>query len=219
MTKTTTYYFKLDLSPAQEQLAERYNELAPDYDNLSPDECREFDDITTVIFQPTQLLLTKDTAVICWLPVNGTVPPEKYKTYLTVDADGFIVSAAIDYRGQWADTLDNCIYPTHYAELPTTPHLEYWQHYTCDACRKPFTLEEWDARSTPHEPGCPNFGEDAQDWQHCTCDRNFHSSCYDADYQTVDEQAAAEARMLAPDRYSAVRQEPGYYESIQPDTY
>jgi len=217
MTKTT-YYFKLELSPTQEQLVERYNKLAPDYDNLSPLELAEYDDITAELFQPTHLTLAKDTAVICWLPVNGTVPPEKYKTYLVTDRDGHITSAYVNHHGEWMDE-EHAYHPTHYAEPPVTPRLEYWQHYTCDACREPFTAEEWDERDTPHEPDCPNFEQDGDEEYMCTCDRNFHATCYDADYQAADELAAAQARMLTPDRYSAVRQEPGYYESVQPDTY
>lgn len=58
----------------------------------------------------------------------------------------------------------------------------YWEDYTCDACGKPFSKEQWDARETPHAVDCPNYDPDDDD-EHvdCTCDRNYHAGCFDFD--------------------------------------
>jgi hypothetical protein len=76
--------------------------------------------------------------------------------------------------------------------------MEYWQTYTCDGCGKPFTLEEWDARETPHHTDCPNYDldDDAlgdEGFTECTCDRNFHSHCFnfDSDPEMDAQQKAA----------------------------
>ena len=80
------------------------------------------------------------------------------------------LEAAFHVGGYWNE--DTTVEP-----VDTTGH--YWERYTCDACGKPFTLEEWDARETPHNPDCPNYDPDDDDEHvNCTCDRNYHSQCW-----------------------------------------
>lgn len=120
----TTYYLKLDLSPDQERMVERYNQLAPDYENLSAYECHEFDDITAELFQPTQLVLWKDTTVITWYPVNGFVKPEPGKTYLLTDGKWIeAIQYGWDNDGWGITDFLNDDRLTYFAPMPTLPTL------------------------------------------------------------------------------------------------
>ena len=109
----TTYYLKLDLSPDQERMVERYNELAPDYENLSAYECDEFDDLTAELFQPTQLVLWKDTTVITWYPVGGTVKPDPGTVYLVTDGR--------QLKTDYGIAIDEFCGWCHFAPMPTLP--------------------------------------------------------------------------------------------------
>lgn len=113
MKRTYTLTIAVD-----EQIAEEYNKLAADYQNLSPQEYQDFDFLTDAILDANSLLVpADDTSTIHWLPVNGTVPPEKNKRYLVLCNTG-LAFAYQDFAGRWMEGYD-FIWPSHYAKLPT----------------------------------------------------------------------------------------------------
>ena len=206
-----TYMITLELDT---QIAEEYNKLSADYENLSAQEYQNFDFLSDAVFYGTEMLQLKplvDTSIISWLPVNGTVPPTTMHYYLLTDGESTQQGMLSD-EGKWIGAPIT-YRPTHYAELPTFTPVQaipsYIQRHTCEACGEGFTLSEWDNRETPHEPDCPNYGQepDEDGLQHhvdCTCDRNFHSRCYNADYQATDDLGHKIALTLRPDRFEVV---------------
>jgi hypothetical protein len=55
------------------------------------------------------------------------------------------------------------------------------EDYMCDCCGEPFTLDEWDARETPHDVDCINHPDHPDhvegEYTNCRCDNNYHAEC------------------------------------------
>lgn len=114
-----TRYLKLQLDDATAAKLDRMIALAADHDNLSPREVNEYDHLCWEILAPENLsLVPADNSIVCWLPVDGTVPPEQGKQYLFTDGTVTVT----DYGYRWPLCLGlyhhGHINVTHYAELP-----------------------------------------------------------------------------------------------------
>ena len=106
-------YIEVEVTESQAIDLERWATLAADYENLSPQECYEYDDLTAVFFSGDSLrLLHPDDSVVCWLPVDGFCQPEDGACYLVTDGQA---TAEGTWNGEY---FQGDIKPTHYAELP-----------------------------------------------------------------------------------------------------
>lgn len=199
MKRTYTLTITID-----EQIAEEYNKLAANYQKLTPQEYQDFDFLADAVLDTDNLLVpADDTSIIHWLPVNGTVPPERYHSYLLTD--GEVTREGITGDGRvWFGTPYH-YQPTHYAELPTFEPVQIIADVVCDGCGQAFTAEQWEKRYTPHEADCPCFDVDFADSRGdfaCTCDRNFHVGCYTDELREQDNNTCDMLRVLHPDRYA-----------------
>lgn len=200
MKRTYTLTITVD-----EQLAEEYNKLAADYQNLTAQEYQDFDFLTDAILDTdSPLVPADDTSTIHWLPVNGTVPPTRNTDYLVRDSWGNIYISYAGSSGKLINAVEKATL-THYAKLPTFTPVQTIPDYTCDGCGQPFTSDQWEQRYTPHEADCPCFDDDFADHRGdfaCDCDRNFHVGCYTDELRAEDDNTCDMLRVLHPDRYA-----------------
>lgn len=192
----------------EEQLVEEYNKLVTRYDELTAQECQDFDFLRAILDTDSPLQPADDTSTIHWLPVNGTVPPTRGTDYLVRDSWGNIYISYAGSSGKLMNAVEKTTL-THYAELPTFEPVQiipdYITRHTCDGCGQAFTAEQWEKRYTPHEADCPCFDVDFADSRGdfaCTCDRNFHVGCYTDELREQDNNTCDMLRVLHPDRYA-----------------
>lgn len=104
----------IDTSADREQI-ERYNKLAKDYINLSPAECKEFDELSEEVLSFCEVKPLQNVSLVWWLPFPGIVNPPINPPFKPLLVTNGKKTAIATYDGySW-----NCEFvPTLYAELP-----------------------------------------------------------------------------------------------------
>lgn len=117
--QTVTRYLKLTVPKYLAGELDRLLALAADYENLSPLESAEYDDLSAEVLAPEYLaLVPEDNSIVCWLPVDGTVPPEQGKGYLFTDGSVTVHDYGYNWPGGFGLYHHGHLDITHYAELP-----------------------------------------------------------------------------------------------------
>lgn len=91
----------IELPDKLDHLVDEYNQMTADYDNLSPEECYRYDNLSAELLSLVILHPMQDTTVIAWLPINGTILPAKGQRCLLTNGSETTTGYYERSLGQW----------------------------------------------------------------------------------------------------------------------